>query len=141
MPRGKLLSTELPSTCNIGGRGTFPQWLQEAVVASPPSLMEPTLPSTASSFAHSDTLNNVTHTDFDPTESHFAARKEMQFTFGGSREYDLQPLITSAPLLNSSSGIRPEMAELRRDSSHDGVKQDNLIVIDSDASSEETISD
>ncbi|KAK9919290.1 hypothetical protein M0R45_027896 [Rubus argutus] len=86
-------------------------------------------------------LNNVTHPDFDPTESHFAARKEMQFTFGGSREYDLQPLITSAPRLNSLSEIRPEMAELRRDSSHDGVKQDNLIVIDSDASSEETISD
>ncbi|KAK9919291.1 hypothetical protein M0R45_027896 [Rubus argutus] len=105
MPRGKLLSTELPATCNIGGRGTFPQWLQEAVVASPPT------------------------------------RKEMQFTFGGSREYDLQPLITSAPRLNSLSEIRPEMAELRRDSSHDGVKQDNLIVIDSDASSEETISD
>lgn len=140
MPRGELLSTELPSTCNIGGRGTFPQWLQETVVASPPSLREPTLPSTASSFAHSDTLN-VTHPDFDPMESRFAARKEMQFTFGGSRENDLQPLITSAPRLNSSSGIRPEMAKLRRDSSHDGVKQDDLIVIDSDASSEETISD
>ncbi|XP_062003976.1 uncharacterized protein LOC133721391 [Rosa rugosa] len=140
MLRNKLLSTELPSTCNIGVNGNMPQWLQESAVASPPSLRASILPSTASSFAfaHSDTLN-VTRPDFDPSESRCAERKDMQYTFGGSREYDLQPLVSSAPHCNS--GLRPEMAKPRRDSSHDAGKQDDLIVLDSDASSEGTISD
>lgn len=140
MLRGKLLSTELPSTCSIGVNGNMPQWLQEAVIASPPSLGASILASTSSSFAfvHSNT-SNVPLSAWDPTKSHCEERTEMQYTLGGSREYDLQPLASNAPCL--SAGLGPEIAKLKTDSSRDGVEQENLIVIDTDASSEGTISD
>ncbi|KAM1308514.1 hypothetical protein EV1_010771 [Malus domestica] len=129
--RGKLLSTDGPTTC-VGAKGNLPHWLREAV-ASPP----PTVPSTVSSIAHSDRLN-LTLLRFDPRGSHLAPRNEMQFTCGGLRVNDSQPLST-APLFNYSS-VGLGMGKLRRDYSHHAGKQD-VIIIDSDGSSEETISD
>ncbi|XP_050381866.1 uncharacterized protein LOC126798844 isoform X2 [Argentina anserina] len=138
MLRSKLVSTELHSACNTGVKGSMPQWLQEAVTASPPSLRASILPPTASSFAfaHSD-ASNITRPDLDPSELRCAERNEMQHTYGGSRESDLQPLVSSAPCFKTEP--TPEITELRKDSSR--VEKDNLIIIDTDASSEGTISD
>ncbi|BFG37298.1 hypothetical protein CerSpe_235730 [Prunus speciosa] len=141
MAKGNLPSTNGPTTC-VGAKGNLPHWLREAVVASPVSLTEPNPPSTVSLIAHPDMLN-VTHPDFDRQESHFVPRNETWFTMGVFRENNLQPLSTS-PLSNYPSGIGLgglRMANLRRDYSRHGGKQEDLIVIDSDASSEETISD
>ncbi|XP_020421663.1 uncharacterized protein LOC18774618 isoform X1 [Prunus persica] len=141
MAKGYLLSTNGPTTC-VGAKGNLPHWLREAVVASPVSLTEPMPPSTVSLIAHPDMLN-VTYPDFDRQESHFVPRNETRFTMGVFRENNLQPLSTS-PLSNYPSGIGLGglgMANLRRDYSRHGGKQEDLIVIDSDASSEETISD
>ncbi|KAM1506168.1 hypothetical protein ACFXTO_002068 [Malus domestica] len=123
--RGKLLSTDVPTTCT-GPQGNLPYWLREAV-ASPP----PTVPSTVSSIAHSDRLN-VTLAGFDRRESHLAPRNEMQVTCGDLR--------VNASLFNHLS-VGLGTGKQRRDHSRHAGKQDDVIIIASDGSSEETISD
>ncbi|XP_068316832.1 uncharacterized protein [Pyrus communis] len=123
--RGELLSTDVPTTCT-GAQGNLPHWLREAV-ASPP----PNVPSTVSSIAHSDRLN-VTLAGFDRRESHLAPRNEMKVTCGGLR--------VNAPLFNYSS-VGLGTGKQRRDHSRRDGKQEDVIIIASDGSSEETISD
>ncbi|KAL5538838.1 hypothetical protein UlMin_045137 [Ulmus minor] len=140
--RSKRMPTRYPIPVNgpatfMAAKGSLPHWLKEAVCA-PPRQTEPPLPSAGPSVVHSQMLD-PTYPYFDPYELHFGPRNEMHPTFGGLGVNNLQPS-ERGHWLNHSSGTRRRAAEPRRVSPH-GCKQEDVIIINSDASSEETISD
>ncbi|KAF2307369.1 hypothetical protein GH714_026667 [Hevea brasiliensis] len=119
-------------------QGNLPHWLREAV-NTPPRPMEATLLPDFSSIAHSG-ANRFFKPYPDPRELHFSGMMtRIDEDFSGIRANELQPS-GSAHHYNVSLGMRHGNSDM---CSSKGLvnKPDNLIIIDSDASSEETISD
>lgn len=138
MLRDESLLTDGPST-SFAAKGNLPHWLREAITTPPPRLAEPPLPTVGSSGAHSG-MYRVTQNYSNPIELHSGPRGRMNSRFGDLRMNDLQPS-SDAHYTNFTSGTRLGTAEPSSKCSCGGSKPGNLIIIDSDASSEETISD
>lgn len=135
-PQNNPLSTDGPTTV-MAAKGNLPHWLREAVSASPwPA--EPNLQSAVSSIPHSQTLYPG-YPYSDPFDLHYGPRNEMHHTFGGLSTDNIHPS-GRAYCYKNSLRMRHGKAQLRRASSTAG-KQDDVIIINSDVSSEETISD
>ncbi len=137
LPRGNLLSTNGTATC-FASKGNLPHWLREVINAPLPRLTGQTLPSIVSLNDHSG-MHSI-HPYFHPSEPCFVPRKRIHGSLQCSWESDMQPS-SSAHLFNYSLGVRPDKNELSRASSYHVKKPDDVIIINSDASSEETISD
>ncbi|KAK9292190.1 hypothetical protein L1049_020151 [Liquidambar formosana] len=138
-PGGDSLLVDGPST-SFAGTGNLPHWLREAVNTPPPRPPEPTLHIAVPSVAHSGLLR-VIQPNPDPSEPQGGLRNRMNSKFSGSRTSDLQPSSGVAHGSNFPVGNRLWTTELSRGSSYHVNKPDDLIIINSDASSEETISD
>ncbi|XP_015570473.1 uncharacterized protein LOC8274989 isoform X2 [Ricinus communis] len=130
LPRCDPLVINNPFT-SVASKGNLPHWLREAVY-TPPRPMDATLPPAFSSIAHSGT-KRVPYPD--PSELHFNGSE-----LGRVRVSELKPSY-GAHRTNGSLGVRHGKTEVSRVSMRPVNKPDNLIIIDSDASSEETISD
>ncbi|PON45470.1 Octamer-binding transcription factor [Parasponia andersonii] len=118
-------STNAPTF--MAAKGNLPHWLREAIVSSPPIRADPPLPPAVSPIAQPE-IKHTASPDFDHFELHLGARNEMHHLKTSGRGHCLKHF----------SGMKHGAAEPR--TSHIN-KPDDLIVIDSDASSEETISD
>lgn len=136
--RDESLSADGPSS-SFAANGGWPHWLREAMNTPPPRVDEPHLPILGSSGAHSG-VYRVTQNYTKPAELHGGPKNRMNSRFGGLRINDLQQP-SNAHYANFSSGTRLGTAEPSSKCSCGGSKPVNLIIIDSDASSEETISD
>ncbi|KAJ9186088.1 hypothetical protein P3X46_005629 [Hevea brasiliensis] len=137
MPRCDPLLINTPFTA-LASKGNLPHWLREAV-NTPPRPMKATLLPDFSSIAHSG-ANRFFKPYPDPRELHFSGMMtRIDEDFSGIRANELQPS-GSAHHYNVSLGMRHGNSDM---CSSKGLvnKPDNLIIIDSDASSEETISD
>lgn len=129
--RGRIMPKDYPSSTNapttfMAAKGNLPHWLREAIFSSPPMRTDP--PPAVSPIAQSQMMH-VTCPHFDHYELHLGWRNEMHHLQTSGRGHRL----------NHFSGMRHGTAEPRK-ASNVG-KPDDVIVIDSDASSEETISD
>ncbi|XP_021620327.1 uncharacterized protein LOC110620776 isoform X2 [Manihot esculenta] len=123
----------------LASKGNLPHWLREAVNTPPPRPMEATLFPGFSSIAHSEGTRVVKPYP-DPSELHLSGmRNRVDGNFGSAKANKLHPS-ASAHRSNISLGMTYRKSDM---CSSLGIvnKPDNLIVIDSDASSEETISD
>lgn len=138
MLRDESLSTEGPST-SFAAKGNLPHWLKEAV-NTPPRLAEPPLPAAGSSGGAYPGMYQVTQSCSILNEPCSRPRNRMNSRCTGLRTTDLLPS-SNAHYITSSLGTRPGAAEQSHKCPCGGSKPDNLIIIDSDASSEETISD
>lgn len=118
MPRGNPSSADGPITCSAA-EANLPHWLREVV--STPRSAESNLSLVASSFAQPFPV----------------PRNRIHSRLYGFRTRDMKP----SHRFNYSLGIRTGMAEQSRASSNHASKPDDVIIIDSDGSSEETISD
>ncbi|KAM6577262.1 hypothetical protein CsatB_029099 [Cannabis sativa] len=113
------------STPFMAGKGNLPHWLREAIFASPMQTGLP-LPPPASPIVQSQMM----HVACPYFELNLGWRSDMHHHLQTSG---------NGHLPNQFSGMKHETAEPRRTSYAD--KPDEVIVINSDASSEETISD
>ncbi|XP_062144435.1 uncharacterized protein LOC133851854 isoform X3 [Alnus glutinosa] len=120
MPRGNPSSGDGPITC-LAAKANLPHWLRE-VVSTPPRSAGSNLSLVASSFAQPCPV----------------PRNRIHGRLCGFRTRDMRPSNSSTHRFNL---IRTGMAEQSRDSSNHASKPDDVIIIDSDGSSEETISD
>ncbi|KAL5767306.1 hypothetical protein ACOSQ2_014089 [Xanthoceras sorbifolium] len=120
------LWTNSPLT-SAAANNNLPLWVREAVTAPPPRpVVVPTLSHDVSSLAQSGTLP-VIQPNLDPTEARFGLRNRIYNAFSG---------------LRSGSEHQHEYShEQSRTSLYHTNKLDDLVVVESDASSEETISD
>ncbi|XP_031249807.1 uncharacterized protein LOC116107661 isoform X2 [Pistacia vera] len=118
-----------PVTCSIV-KSDLPHWLREAVTAPHEKPAVPTIPPR--------TLQ-VSQPNFDPSEPHFGPRNRVHSEFSSLRASGLQP--STSAHHNFSSGIRHGIDEQNKTSLYNTNKPTELIIIESDASSEETISD
>ncbi|XP_062084236.1 uncharacterized protein LOC133790580 [Humulus lupulus] len=123
MPKNRSSSTNYPAPF-MPGNGNLPHWLREAIFTSPMQTDLP-LPPPASPLVQSQMM----HVACPYFELNLGWRSEMHHHLQTSGKGHLP---------NQFSGMRRETAEPR--TSHAG-KPDEVIVINSDASSEETISD
>ena len=123
-----LLLTDCPST-SFAAKGNLPHWLREAINTPPLRLAESPLPTVGSSGAYPGTYQ-VTKSYSNSNEPYSRPRNRMNNRCGSFRTTDPLP-----------SGTRPGTAEPSHKCPCGGSKPDNFIIIDSDASSEETISD
>ncbi|KAH7510771.1 hypothetical protein FEM48_ZijujUnG0090000 [Ziziphus jujuba var. spinosa] len=135
-PQNNPLATDGPATV-MAAKGNLPHWLREAVFTSAWQA-GPNLQSAVSSIPHSQTLYPG-YPYLDPFDLHHGPRNEMHHAFGGLSAEDTHPS-GRAYRYNNSLRMRHGKAELQKASSTAG-KLDDVIVINSDASSEETISD
>lgn len=115
MLKNHTASTSDPTTF-MAAKGNLPHWLREAVFSSPSGQIEPPPPPAISSIARSQMM-------------HVACPYFDHYEFGGKSH-----------CLDYSLGTRCGAAEPRR-APVNVAKPDDVILIDSDASSEETISD
>ncbi|POO03017.1 Octamer-binding transcription factor [Trema orientale] len=127
---GRTMPKNYPSTnapTFMAAKGNLPHWLREAIFSSPPIQTDPPLPPAVSPIAQSE-IKHAACPYFDHFELHLGTRNEMHHLKTSGRGH----------CLNHFSGMKRGTAEPR--TSHVD-KPDDVIVIDSDASSEETISD
>ncbi|KAL4609745.1 hypothetical protein ACB092_08G003700 [Castanea dentata] len=125
-------TTYLEAKCNL------PHWLREAV-STPSRSVEPNLPTVGSLITHLGTVRD-TQPYINPTQPCPGPRNRVHSRLCGLRTSDLRPS-TGAHHFNYSSGMKTGMAEQSGASWYHANKPGDVIVIDSDASSEETISD
>lgn len=137
IPRCDLLPTYGPFT-TFPTKGNLPHWLREAVNSSLRP-MEATLPPGFSSISHIGAMHVIKPCP-DPGEPHFGLRNKTHGESVGLRASELQPS-GSAHRSNISLGKSRGITEVSRRSLYHGTKPNDLIIIDSDGSSEETISD
>ncbi|KAJ9180417.1 hypothetical protein P3X46_008664 [Hevea brasiliensis] len=138
VPRCDPLLNNRPFTA-LASKGNLPHWLREVVNTPLPRPMEAALLPGFSSISHSRAMR-VIKPHPDPSELLFSGmRNRTDGNFGGARANELQPSGSAHP-----SNVSLEMRYGKSDMcSSLGLvnKLDNLIIVDSDASSEETISD
>lgn len=130
-------STDDPTTC-LEAKCTLPHWLREAV-STPSGSVEPNLPAVGSLITHLGTVRD-TQPYINPTQPWPGPRNRVHSRLCGLGTSDLRPS-TGAHHYNYSSGMKTGMAEQSGASWCHANKPGDVIVIDSDASSEETISD
>ncbi|XP_030971716.1 uncharacterized protein LOC115991870 isoform X2 [Quercus lobata] len=130
-------STDDPTTC-LEAKCNLPHWLREAV-STPSRSVEPNLPAVGSLITHLGTVRDSQPYIY-PTQPCPGPRNRVHSRLCGLRTSDLWPS-TGAHHLNYSSGMKTGMAEQSGASWYRANKPGDVIVIDSDASSEETISD
>ncbi|KAI6695497.1 hypothetical protein NL676_023207 [Syzygium grande] len=123
-----------------GVEGNLPHWLREVVNTPPPRLTERTQSSCLSSISPSDNIQ-IIRCYSDSSEPHLGSTNSVGGVSDASRPGNIQPSGSSAFEGNFSLQMGHEAAEFCKASEHHVGKQDDLIVINSDASSEETISD
>lgn len=123
-----------------GVEGNLPHWLREVVNTPPPRLTERTQSSCLSSISPSDNIQIVGPYS-DSGEPHLGSTSSIGGSCNASRPGNMQPSGSAAFEGNFSLQTGHEAAEFAKASEHHVGKKDDLIVIDSDASSEETISD
>lgn len=119
--------------------GNLPHWLREVVNTPPPMLAERTQ-SCLSSISPSDNVQ-IIRPYSDSSEPHLGSTNSVGGISDASRPGNVQPSGSAAFEGNFSLQTGHEAAEFCKASEHHVGKQDDLIVINSDASSEETISD
>lgn len=129
MPDYNPLRTDSPTT-SMARRGNLPHWIKEAVCAYPSGLTQPNILPGVSLSSQPQNLH-ATYPYFFPFELQSGPRNEMYHLYGGS---------SRGQCFNGSTGISHGKAEVRKASSQ-ACPPENVIVINSDASSEETISD
>ncbi|XP_019453062.1 PREDICTED: uncharacterized protein LOC109354790 isoform X2 [Lupinus angustifolius] len=133
MPRENSYSNYLPFNC-LSHKNNLPHWLKEAVFAPPANSVEPNLSAAVSLSSHSDMLGTAEHS--------FYASKPCflnQNRSGGPRTKDLH--MSNGPEYSTYSRRKYRMVKVNKSLEHNVKKAHDLIIIDSDASSEETISD
>lgn len=136
MARGNP-STDDPATC-LAAKCNLPHWLREAVSTPPSTSAEPNLPEVASLIAHSGTVRD-TQPYVYPSQP-CPGPNRVYSRLHGLRTSDLHPS-NGTHRFNYSLGMKTGMAEQSRASWYHASKPEDVIIIDSDASSEETISD
>ncbi|KDP23309.1 hypothetical protein JCGZ_23142 [Jatropha curcas] len=140
VPRCDPLFVNCSFTALAPKGGNLPHWLREVVSTPPPRPMEATLHPGFSPIAHLGKMR-VMRPYQDPSELHFSGlRNRIDSEFGDIRANGLQPS-GNGHHSYVTLGMRHGKSGVSRSSARLANKQDNLIVIDSDASSEETISD
>lgn len=120
--------------------GNLPHWLREVVNTPPPRLTKQTQSSCLSSSSPSDNIQIIGPYS-DSVEPHLGSTNSIGGSCNASRPGNMQPSGSAAFEGNFSLQRGHEAAEFAKASEHHVGKQDDLIVINSDASSEETISD
>ncbi|KAE9589664.1 hypothetical protein Lal_00000086 [Lupinus albus] len=113
MPRESSYSNYLPFNC-LSQKNNLPHWLKEAVFAPPANSVEPNLYADVSMSSHSNMLGTAEH-------SCYASKPCFMNQNRSRRKY--------------------RMVKINKSLEHHIKKSQDLIIIDSDASSEETISD
>ncbi|GAV79526.1 hypothetical protein CFOL_v3_22991 [Cephalotus follicularis] len=139
--RSNTMSRSAPLSVNctfsgFGANSNLPHWLGEAVGTPSPRPMEPTLPPFFPSTSHLGLLQ-VMRPYSEYSELHSGVS---DIRFGGSRVGDIHPS-SGTHHINPALGMQPGIAEPSKVSLYHDNNLDELIIIDSDASSEETISD
>lgn len=130
------------STTNFSAKGNLPHWLREAVSIPPPSPAEQALPSAVSYTGHSGWMQWINQPFSTANKTHHGSMSRINGRYTGLRATDLQPSVGGAHCTKFPSGGRREATSIK-----DGAykcranKREDLIIINSDASSEETISD
>ncbi|KAA8538890.1 hypothetical protein F0562_025582 [Nyssa sinensis] len=124
---------------SLAVNSNLPHWLREAVSGPPPRSAEPALASVVSSISHQGTVG-VKQPCSDSNEPPHGLRNTINSRNNGARATDSQPS-GSAHCTNFTLGARHGMAELSGRHQYHVNNPNDLIVIHSDASSEETISD
>ncbi|XP_050220785.1 uncharacterized protein LOC126671117 [Mercurialis annua] len=119
---------------SLASSANLPTWIRE-VVNTPPRPMSASIPSTFLPAAHPETKRVATQCP-DPSELHFNGLE-----YGSLKGHDAQLSISAHCSNVVVTGIRHGKGDDRMEISGLTDKPDNLIIIDSDASSEETISD
>ncbi|XP_057963426.1 uncharacterized protein LOC131154579 isoform X2 [Malania oleifera] len=135
-PRVDFSSTS-GSSINLTAKGDLPHWLREAVSSSHPMLEDSTT-SLVPSIAHPGT-SRLPQPYLLPCEPHCGLSK-INGRLAGLRASDMQSTC-SAHCAEFSLGMKFGTPEPIGASSYHVNKRDDLIIIGSDASSEETISD
>ncbi|CAL0321052.1 unnamed protein product [Lupinus luteus] len=133
MPRENSYSNYLPFNC-LSQKNNLPHWLKEAVFGPHANSIEPNLSVAVSLSSHSDMLGTTEHS--------FYASKPCflnQNRSGGPRTKDLHKSNTTE--YSTYSRRKYRMVKINKSLEHNVKKAHDLIIIDSDASSEETISD
>ncbi|XP_044472267.1 uncharacterized protein LOC123200927 isoform X2 [Mangifera indica] len=131
-----LWSKDHPLTNSIA-KGDMPHWLREAVTGPHENPAVPIIPPAGSSVAQSGALQ-ISQPNIDPSDPHFRPRNRAHSDFTGLRSSALQP---STSAYHNYPGIRLGIDERSKTSLYNTNKPNDLIIIESDASSEETISD
>ncbi|KAF8015416.1 hypothetical protein BT93_H1042 [Corymbia citriodora subsp. variegata] len=123
-----------------GVEGNLPHWLREVVNTPPPRLTERTQSSCLSSISPFDSIQ-IIEPYSDSSEPHLGSTNSVGGISDALRPGNVQPSGSAAFEGNFPLQTGHEAAEFCKASEHHVGKQDDLIVINSDASSEETISD
>uniref|UniRef100_A0A5B7C4V4 Myb-like domain-containing protein n=1 Tax=Davidia involucrata TaxID=16924 RepID=A0A5B7C4V4_DAVIN len=124
---------------SLAAKSNLPHWLREAVSIPPPMSAEPALASVVSSISHTGTLG-AKQPCSDSNGPPHGLRNIINSRYSGLRATDPQSS-GSAHCTNFTMGARLGTAELSAPYQYHVNKPNDLIVIHSDASSEETISD
>ncbi|KAK7269087.1 hypothetical protein RIF29_21803 [Crotalaria pallida] len=133
MPTENSYSNDFPFNC-MPEKSNLPHWLREAVFAPSVKSVEPNLSAAVSSSSHSEMLGTAEHS-FYASKSCFLTQNMLSVL----RTNDLH--ISNGPNYSTYSRRKYRMEKINKSPEHHVNKSHDLIIIDSDASSEETISD
>lgn len=130
--RENSYSNDYPFNCSTA-KSNLPHWLREAVI-TPPMSVEPNLSAAVSLSSHPEMLGATDHC-FNAGKSCFVPQNQSS----GLKANELH--MSNASHYSTYSRRKYGMMKVNKSLEHHVSKQNDLIIIDSDTSSEETISD
>ncbi|XP_061360153.1 uncharacterized protein LOC133304177 isoform X2 [Gastrolobium bilobum] len=134
IPRENSHSHDYPFNCSAA-KNNLPHWLREAVIAPPSNSVEQNLSSAVSLSSHPEMLGSSAEHCFNAGKSCFLPQNWLN----GLRTNEVH--MSNGSLYSTYSRRKYGMLKMNKSLEHHVSKPDDLIIIDSDTSSEETISD